>query len=227
MCRPLRRFGVGVAVAFILGWTLPKIISRIMSSRRPELKKSDTSKKSDAAEAGSSEAKGDEKGKAASEVKPPEDSADADESGDEDESSDEAERQRRKAFQRAAALRGDWTGKRLKMVLVVRTDLKMGKGKMCAQCGHAVAGIMEDLVYFDRALLEQWTDNAQPKIAVKIKTQEALIKLRQKARELYLPNYLVMDAGRTQIAAGSLTVLAIGPGPIDLVNQVTGGLSLL
>ena len=28
----------------------------------------------------------------------------------------------------------------LKMVLVVRTDLKMGKGKIGAQCGHATLG---------------------------------------------------------------------------------------
>ena len=28
-----------------------------------------------------------------------------------------------------------------KMVLCVRMDLKMGKGKMCAQCGHAAVGL--------------------------------------------------------------------------------------
>ena len=28
----------------------------------------------------------------------------------------------------------------VKMVLVVRTDLKMGSGKMAAQCGHATIG---------------------------------------------------------------------------------------
>ena len=30
-----------------------------------------------------------------------------------------------------------------KMVLCVRMDLKMGKGKMCAQCGHAAVGFWE------------------------------------------------------------------------------------
>ena len=34
----------------------------------------------------------------------------------------------------------------------------------------------------------------------------------------------VVDAGRTEIAAGSMTVLAIG-GPSDSVNEVTGHLS--
>jgi peptidyl-tRNA hydrolase len=42
-----------------------------------------------------------------------------------------------------------------------------------------------------------------------------------------LPAYLVTDAGRTQIAAGSKTVLAIGPAPKSRIDQITGSLSLL
>jgi PTH2 family peptidyl-tRNA hydrolase len=41
-----------------------------------------------------------------------------------------------------------------------------------------------------------------------------------------LPHYLVRDAGRTQIAAGSCTVLAIGPAPESIINQITGSLAL-
>ena len=42
-----------------------------------------------------------------------------------------------------------------------------------------------------------------------------------------LPAYIVRDAGRTQIAAGSQTVLAVGPAPKSAVDRVTGHLSLL
>ena len=34
----------------------------------------------------------------------------------------------------------------MKMVLVVRSDLKMGKGKIGAQCGHAVLGAYKKMV---------------------------------------------------------------------------------
>jgi peptidyl-tRNA hydrolase len=42
-----------------------------------------------------------------------------------------------------------------------------------------------------------------------------------------LMSYIVRDAGRTQIAAGSQTVLAIGPGVKSEVDGVTGHLPLL
>lgn len=51
--------------------------------------------------------------------------------------------------------------------------------------------------------------------------------LASKAASLDLPTYIVHDAGRTQIPAGSQTVLAIGPGPKSVVDQITGHLRLL
>jgi PTH2 family peptidyl-tRNA hydrolase len=35
-----------------------------------------------------------------------------------------------------------------------------------------------------------------------------------------------MDAGRTQIASGTRTVLALGPAPKDLIDSVAGHLKL-
>ena len=37
---------------------------------------------------------------------------------------------------------------------------------------------------------------------------------------------LVRDAGRTQVAAGTATVLAVGPGNAALIDQLTGHLKL-
>lgn len=52
-------------------------------------------------------------------------------------------------------------------------------------------------------------------------------ELASQAIQRGLPAYIVQDAGRTQIAAGSQTVLAIGPGPKSAIDKVTGHLSLL
>lgn len=52
-------------------------------------------------------------------------------------------------------------------------------------------------------------------------------ELAAKAASLGLPTYIVHDAGRTQIPAGSQTVLAIGPAPKSQLDVVTGHLRLL
>jgi len=115
----------------------------------------------------------------------------------------------------------------LKMVLCVNDELKMGKGKIAAQCAHAAVGAVTVLGQHAPRLLRFYNANGQPKIAVRCPDLATLRLLEGKARGLGLPTYLVQDAGRTQIAAGSRTVLAVGPGPKSFVDQVTGDLKLL
>eukprot|EP00121_Abeoforma_whisleri_P000622 Awhi_evm1s547 len=97
------------------------------------------------------------------------------------------------------------------MVLVVRTDLNMGKGKIAAQCCHATLGAYEDIIQKNKNLLDMWTLCGQPKIVVKTQNEQTLIDLHHKARSLNLACCIVSDAGHTQVVRGSLTVVAIGP----------------
>ena len=53
------------------------------------------------------------------------------------------------------------------------------------------------------------------------------LQLQAAAQEQDIPCYLVTDAGRTQIAAGSKTVLAIGPWGKSRLDTLTGHLKLL
>ncbi|KAK1551062.1 hypothetical protein Q3G72_029499 [Acer saccharum] len=115
----------------------------------------------------------------------------------------------------------------LKMVLVVRQDLKMGSGKVASQCAHAATGMYAELMQSDRFLLRKWEQCGQPKIVVTCKNQNEMNKLKEAAESIGLPTFVVADAGRTQISAGSKTVLAIGPGAKESVNSVTGKQRLL
>ena len=112
------------------------------------------------------------------------------------------------------------------MVLVVRNDLKMGKGKAAAQCCHATLSAYKQARRKNPDMLRVWECSGQQKVTVKVETEEELLTLLAKARSLGLVAAVIADAGRTQIAAGSRTVLAVGPGPEELVDQVTGGLKL-
>ncbi|CAN8300224.1 unnamed protein product [Cochlearia groenlandica] len=113
-----------------------------------------------------------------------------------------------------------------KMVLVVRTDLKMGKGKIAAQCSHATLGLYKKLVRRAPKALDSWEECSQPKVVVKINTEDEMLELQERAESLKLPTHITIDAGRTQIAPNSRTVMAI-LGPVQVVDEVTGGLKLL
>merc|ERR1711939_528337 len=100
----------------------------------------------------------------------------------------------------------------------VRTDLGMTKGKIAAQCGHATLACYKHFLKHDpkSKILRRWERGGQMKIA-----------LQATAISLGLVAEVIADAGRTQIASGSHTVLGIGPGPASVINQVTGTLKLL
>lgn len=117
-------------------------------------------------------------------------------------------------------------GGEFKMVLVVRNDLKMGKGKASAQCSHAAVSAYKQLLKRNPELLKQWEYCGQPKVVLKAPDEDTLVELLTQAKQLGLAVSLIQDAGRTQIAPGSRTVLGVGPGPSDLVDKVTGHLKL-
>ncbi|KAE9575948.1 Peptidyl-tRNA hydrolase 2 [Colletotrichum fructicola] len=122
-----------------------------------------------------------------------------------------------------------------KLVLVVRTDLGMTKGKMAAQASHATLACYKSLskaatrdpCSAAAKILSRWERLGQAKIAVQIKDQNEMLELMGKARSLGITAEVIADAGRTQIEAGSLTVLGVGPAPKSLVDQVTSHLKLL
>ncbi|KAH8835419.1 PTH2-domain-containing protein [Flagelloscypha sp. PMI_526] len=113
-----------------------------------------------------------------------------------------------------------------KMVLIVRTDLGMSAGKIAAQCSHATLACYKTMLKSNKRLLRQWEKNGQTKIALKCQDEEELLVMEAQAKSLNLVARSILDAGRTQIAAGSRTVLGIA-GPVRLVNQVSGKLRLL
>ena len=103
----------------------------------------------------------------------------------------------------------------------------MQKGKIGAQCGHATLGAYRLAEKKCKSALSKWLYLGQTKVALKIDDDAMLLELYEKASKLGLVAYYVIDEGRTQIAPGSKTILAIGPGPESIINEITGKLKLL
>ncbi|KAF8213287.1 peptidyl-tRNA hydrolase PTH2-domain-containing protein [Mycena galopus ATCC 62051] len=111
-----------------------------------------------------------------------------------------------------------------KLVLAVRTDLGMTTGKIAAQCSHATLACYKTLV---SKLLGKWARTGYLKSVVRCSDEDALLLLQAQAQSVNLARVpSKMRSGRTQIAAGSTTVLGIA-GPSILVDEVTEGLSAL
>ena len=112
----------------------------------------------------------------------------------------------------------------MKLALVVRTDLGMGRGKIAAQVAHAAVAA----VLASRDLdLAAWLGEGQPKVVLKVASAEQLAELVRGAVAAGLPVELIRDAGRTQVEPGTVTCCAVGPADSDRVDALTGELSLL
>jgi len=113
------------------------------------------------------------------------------------------------------------------MILVVRNDLKMGKGKVAAQCCHAAVGAYQKSFRYNRSLVNAWENSGAAKIAVKVESEGDLMLIKRRAEASNLITCLIRDAGRTQIERNTKTVVAIGPAPVREIDQITGHLKLL
>ena len=112
----------------------------------------------------------------------------------------------------------------MKQVMIVRKDLKMGKGKLAAQCCHGAIGAYKKS---PADKIRKWENEAYAKVVLKVQTKEELLELKKLADEKGICNYLVIDAGRTQIPTSSITVLALGPDEDEIIDEVTGDLKLM
>jgi peptidyl-tRNA hydrolase, PTH2 family len=113
----------------------------------------------------------------------------------------------------------------VKLVVVVRTDLGMGRGKIAAQVAHAaVAATLASLGTTDFAA---WLAEGQPKVVLKVGTAGQLEDVVRQARASGLPVEVISDAGRTQVTPGTLTCCALGPAETQRIDAVTAGLALL
>ncbi|MBI4210470.1 MAG: peptidyl-tRNA hydrolase [Candidatus Diapherotrites archaeon] len=113
-----------------------------------------------------------------------------------------------------------------KQAIVVRSDLKMGKGKIAAQCSHASLDAYEKSLRVNPRWVEEWKATGTAKVVLKAGSEKELLEIFEKAKKA-LPTALVKDAGRTQLESGTITCIAIGPAPESEIDGFTKHLKLL
>lgn len=119
------------------------------------------------------------------------------------------------------------SGLEYKQALIMRLDLKIGRGKIAVQCAHAAVSAAEDARAKFPDWWKHWMDEGQAKIALKVPDLEAILTLGREAKRKRLPHHIVEDRGLTQVPPGTITCLGIGPAPSSLLDSLTRDLPLL
>jgi PTH2 family peptidyl-tRNA hydrolase len=112
----------------------------------------------------------------------------------------------------------------MKQVIIVNEALTLPRGKLAAQVAHAA---VDAFLSASPALRKRWLEQGMPKIVLKADTEAELLQLEKAARKAGLSVALIQDAGRTVVAAGTVTCLGIGPAEAEAIDAITGQLKLL
>jgi len=111
----------------------------------------------------------------------------------------------------------------MKQAILVRFDLKLPKGKACAQAAHAS---VDAVLKSSKKTVEEWRNQGMAKIVLKVKDEKELIFYFQNAKDAGLAASLITDAGRTVVVPGTKTVAAIGPDDDAEIDRIVGMLKL-
>ncbi|MBN2478338.1 peptidyl-tRNA hydrolase [Candidatus Micrarchaeota archaeon] len=115
----------------------------------------------------------------------------------------------------------------IKQAIIVRNDLKMGKGKIAAQASHASLASFLKTQNSNPEITEKWLEEGMKKIVLKVDSEKDLLIYFQHCKDSGIPCELIRDAGLTQIKGGSITCFGAGPYYEDDLNKILGRLKLL
>lgn len=112
----------------------------------------------------------------------------------------------------------------MKMVIVIRKDLKCRRGKEISQSCHGAISAYKSA---SSKNIDLWEKEGSTKICVKVNSEIELLDVYKQAKSLGLNAALIQDAGRTEFHGElTYTVVAIGPDQDDKIDKITGKLEL-
>ena len=116
----------------------------------------------------------------------------------------------------------------MKMVIVMRRDLKMRRGKEISQaCHSSMAFILHSSSSLRDRDVEKWLEEGQTKICVRVDEEREFWDIKKRAEQAGLRVHAIQDAGRTEFKKPTWTCMAIGPNKDEAIDKITGHLKLL
>lgn len=118
-----------------------------------------------------------------------------------------------------------------KQVIVVRTDLRMRRGKEIAQGSHAAdAWLRERVQGRDQAEMSaaerDWLLGDHRRVVCRVDSERELLFVHDAAVRAGLRSVVAVDRGLTEVEEGTFTALAVGPDFDENIDPVTKHLRL-
>ena len=120
----------------------------------------------------------------------------------------------------------------VKQVIIIRKDLKMRRGKECAQTAHASMAFMSNIlnqsiknqsVPILNDVISEWVNGTFTKIVLQAENEETLLEIDKIAKEAGILSNLITDCGLTEFGGvPTITALAIGPDESEKIDLITG-----
>lgn len=114
-----------------------------------------------------------------------------------------------------------------KVVILMRQDLKMSKGKSAAQACHAAVSCALASKKKDPSSFSEWEACGQKIAVLKVDGEMQLFEFKAIADRQGITNSIIRDAGRTEINPGTYTCLGMGPEKQSVLDKITGDLKML
>ena len=120
----------------------------------------------------------------------------------------------------------------IKQVIVIRKDLKVRRGKECAQASHASLAfltrrIQKNPTRVAKDLLNdverEWVNGVFRKVCLQAQSEDELLGVFEAAKEAGLEVHLITDAGLTEFdGVATHTAVGIGPDLDERIDAITG-----
>lgn len=112
----------------------------------------------------------------------------------------------------------------IKQCFFVNSELEMGAGKIAAQVGHASIAVYSHVFWEgldkEKESIQAWEETNRNIEVFKVPNSEKLKSIQKFLKSKGIFARIICDAGRTQIKAGSITVLGTLPLSKDLKEQL-------
>ena len=111
----------------------------------------------------------------------------------------------------------------MKLIILIRKDLKMSLGKIISQISH---GLIELLKNGNKKNIKKWRFYGEKIVSLSVVSEEDIINIDKQCKNNNIYSNIISDLGLTEVKYNSKTICIIGPDIDGIIDKYTKHLKL-